>query len=100
MSTGIILHSTPKDELKSLIANAVKEELSTFFDKEKEPDTKLKTRKEVCEMLGISLPTLHTWTKEGVIPAIRIGSSIRYRPQDVEAAMQNIRSIKHSRYTK
>lgn len=98
MEANIILHSTPKSELKNLIAETLKEQLSTFFERGKEPDTRLRTRKEVIEMLGISLPTLHTWTKDGVIPAVRIGSSVRYKMSDIENAMQNIRSIKHSRY--
>ena len=100
METNIILHSTPKSELKNLIAETLKEQLSTFFEKYKEPDTRLKTRKEVAEMLNITLPTLHIWTKEGVIPAVRIGASIRYRMSDIENAIKNIRSIKYSRYNR
>ena len=49
-------------------------------------------------MLGISLPTLHTWTKEGVIPGVRIGNTVRYRSEEIQAAMKDIRSIKYSRY--
>ena len=97
MSTEIILHTTPKSELRDLVAEAVKEQLSTFFDK-KEPDNRMLSRKEVSEMLGISLPTLHTWTKEGVIPGVRIGNTVRYRSGEIQAAMKDIRSIKYSRY--
>lgn len=98
MEANIILHSTPKSELKDLIAETLKEQLSTFFEKDKETDNRLRTRKEVAEMLGISLPTLHSWTKDGIIPAVRIGSSVRYKISDIESAMQNIKSIKYSRY--
>lgn len=97
MTQDIILHSTPKSELKDLIAETVREQFSTFFDK-KEPDTRLRTRKEVCEMLGISLPTLHSWTKDGVIKAYRVGSSVRYKMDDIENALENIKSIKYNRY--
>lgn len=98
MDTNIILHSTPKSELQSIIAEAVKEQLSTFFAKK--PDTKLKTRREVAKLLNVSLPTLHAWTKEGVINAVRIGQSVRYRPEDIEEALENIQSIKYNRYNK
>lgn len=100
MDANIILHSTPKSELRDLIADAVKEQFSTFFDNKKETDTRLRTRKEVAEMLNISLPTLHSWTKESIIPAVRIGSAIRYRPEDIEEALKNIKTIKYSRYNK
>jgi excisionase family DNA binding protein len=99
MSTEIILHTTPKSELKNLIAEAIKEQLSTFFEK-KDTEDKLLTRKQVSGMLSISLPTLHTWTKEGIIQGIRIGSSIRYKSSEIEKALQNIQSIKYSRYNR
>lgn len=98
MVQDIILHSTPRSELKQLIAEVFKEELSTFLDKKKEPDTRLISRKQVSEMLGISLPTLHTWTKDGVIQAVRIGGAVKYRMSDIESAMTDIQSIKYSRY--
>lgn len=81
MDTNIILHTTPKSELKTLIAEAVKEQFSELFSQNKEPDTRLRTRREVAGMLGVSLPTLHTWTKEGVIKAVRIGQSVDTAPK-------------------
>lgn len=96
MEANIILHTTPKSELKDLIAEAIKEQLSSFFEK-KEPSTKLLSRKQTAEMLGISLPTLHSWTKDGIVAAVRLGSSVKYKVCDVEAAMDSIKSIKYSR---
>ena len=97
MSTDIILHSTSTSELRDLIANVLKEELNIFFEKDK-LDNRMLTRKQVCEMLGISLPTLHSWTKEGILKGIRIGNAIRYHAEDIKAAMQDIHSIKYSRF--
>ena len=31
------------------------------------------TRKEVCDLLEISLPTMHRWTKDGRLKSIKIG---------------------------
>ena len=59
----IILQTSLKGDLKGLIAETVKEELTTFFSKEKSDNNRLLTRKEVAEMLGISLVTLNSWTK-------------------------------------
>lgn len=100
MGSDIIFHTTSKSELKELIADAVKEQFPQFLDQNKKPDTRLRTRKEVAELLSISLPTLHTWTKEGLIKAVRIGQSVRYRPEDVEKALEEIKSIKYNRYNK
>ena len=97
MDNEIILFSTEKKELRTLIANAIKEELNMFFNKDTKPDNRLRTRKEVAELLGISLTTLHTWTKEGIIKAFRIGNSVRYKMEDIEQALQNIKSIKYMR---
>lgn len=98
MNTDIILHSIPKSELRDLITEALKEQLSTFFEQKKEPDTRLLSRKQVSEMLGISLPTLHTWTKDGVISAVRLGGAVKYRLSDIEMALKDIQSTKYSRY--
>ena len=93
----IILHSTSKDELKGLISETVKEELTTFFSKETKSDNQLYTRKQVTKLLGISLPTLASWTKQGIIRAYRIGNSVRYKAEDVEKSLLNIKSVKYLR---
>lgn len=98
MDTRYILIST-KDELKELIAETVKEQLTEFFNKEKAPDNRLLSRKEVATLLGVSLPTLHRWTLDGTIKAFRVGRSVRYKMNDIEQALKNIQGIKYSRRT-
>jgi excisionase family DNA binding protein len=44
-------------------------------------------RKEVSQILKISLPTLYHWTKEGYIVSYRIGSRIFYKSDEVEEAL-------------
>ncbi|MDV3980942.1 DNA-binding protein [Elizabethkingia anophelis] len=41
------------------------------------------TRREVAELLGITLPTLHNWTKKGIITAYRIGTRLRYNKVEI-----------------
>lgn len=98
MIQDIVLHSTPKEELRDLISETIKAQLSVYFPQDKETDTRLLSRKKVSEMLGVSLPTLHSWTKDGVIPAVRLGGSVKYRACDIENALKDIQSIKYSRY--
>ena len=97
METNLVFYSSSKSELKGIIAEALKEELSSFFSKESKSDSRLRTRKEVAEMLSISLPTLNTWTKEGIIKTSRINNSVRYNMEDIEQALQNVQSTKYMR---
>lgn len=55
-----------------------------------QPKTVLLTRKQVAEMLGISLPTLHAWGKSDILNPFRIGNKIRYKENEVLEALQNI----------
>ena len=54
------------------------------------------SRKEVCSVLKITLPTLNNWTKSGLIPSYRIGSRILYKLEDVHAALDQRKFIKHN----
>ena len=95
----IILSGLTSNELQEDIRLIVKKELEEIFGKlkvfpEAEPTPELITRKETCNILGISLPTLNEWTKNGVIPAQRIGSRIRYLRTDVYASLKQVETRK------
>jgi len=55
------------------------------------------TRQETAQRLGLSLPTLNAYTKSGIIPAYRIGSIVRYKTTEVEAALQKVQAVKGKR---
>jgi len=46
------------------------------------------TRGEVANFLKISLPTLHRYTKDGVLKSYRIVGKIRYKLEEVENALK------------
>jgi len=46
------------------------------------------TRREVTQLLKISLPTLHRYTKDGVLRSYRIGGKVRYKQHEVETALK------------
>ena len=100
MSKDIILQSTTSDELINSLVEKLKEECPSIFTKKGKDDNRLLTRKEVAKILGISLPTLSTWTKNGTIKALRINgtTAVRYRQKDVDNVLKNIESIKYSRF--
>lgn len=92
---SIILNNVSATELKELISQTVREEFKTLH--QPQPETELLTRKNVADILGISLVTLGDWTKRGLIPALRIGTRIRYKKADVMEALNQVETIKYGR---
>ena len=39
---------------------------------------------QAAEMLAIQPKTVMSWTRKGLLPAIKIGRTTRYRPEDVQ----------------
>ena len=93
MQEHLTLSSFTGKELQSLISNSLKETLQTldFLKPQKatEPNQIL-SRKETAEMLNISLPTLHSYTQQGLIKAVRIGCSVRYKLDDIYKSLSVI----------
>lgn len=46
------------------------------------------TRKQVASLLQISLPTLHLYTKQGLLISYRIGTKVRYKAVEINNALQ------------
>ena len=56
-----------------------------------EMDTKLLTKEQVSEILGIAVGTLAVWrtTKRYNLPYVKVGRYIRYRMEDVQAFIES-----------
>jgi excisionase family DNA binding protein len=78
---------TTETELKNLI----KEILIELKPKEQTPFI---SRSQTCKLLGLSLPTLGKYTKDGKIQSYKIGSQIRYKRDEVLTCLENIKSQK------
>lgn len=88
-----------KIEVNGLDITTLAEKLDTLTNvlsgKETKAETsadqseKFLTRGEVAELLKITLPTLHDWTKKGLLKAYRIGNRIRYKEAEVMATISN-----------
>lgn len=76
-----------KDEVLSGITHLLQPQPQTT-------ENRLLTRKEVSELLSISLVTLHTWSKNGTLKAYRIGNKVRYKESEVMEALQEINAKK------
>lgn len=96
MENQILIQQATLSDLKEMFSDVIEQYLAP----PKTEETKISpilTRYEAAKMLNVSLPTLHYWTKEGVIQGTRIGTRVRYRLADIEAALVNIDSMKYKR---
>ena len=52
--------------------------------------TRLLRDRDVAELCNASIRTVIDWRNAGKLPFIRIGRSIRYRPESVAAALEKL----------
>ena len=50
------------------------------------------SRTEAARFLGITLPTLHKYTKSGIIKGYRLGSMVRYKRSELLAALESMQT--------
>lgn len=80
-------------QLKNLIRQAVKECLPEVAQVAHEFPVKSKaddliTRKRACEILGVSLPTLAEFRKQGKLKAYRMGRRVYLKESEVLEALE------------
>lgn len=95
------LISIPLHELENKLAQIVEDKISNFLklnlQQEDNQKKQYATREEVSKRLRISLPTLNTLTKDGIIKSYRIGRRVLYKWDEVESVLQQITSTKYKR---
>ena len=96
MENQVLIQKVTLPELQEMFSDLLEQYLRPAAPGEAKISSVL-TRKDAAKMLNVSLPTLHFWTKEGVIKGTRIGSRIRYRLSDLEAALVDIETFKYKR---
>jgi len=84
-----------QESIRTTVRNEVEKIVSSLTQPEPAPE--LITRKETAQILGISLPTLNEWTKNGTLPAQRIGTRVRYQRANVYASLKDIETLKYRR---
>ena len=64
--TNLIMTSYSIDELRTQLIEPLAKDLQELRTHNQEPETVL-SRKEAAKFLGVTLVTLHDWTKRGLI---------------------------------
>lgn len=96
----IIFSQLSLEEFKAAIADVVVEKIKPFLSSmisDQKGNEIYLSRIEVSKQLKISLPTLHNLTLLGCITGYRIGRRVLYKPNEVEAALQQIATNKYKR---
>lgn len=86
------LHNVDPEEFKNEILDGIKEQLESFklkIAQEKTPP--YLTRKNVSTLLGVSLVTIHEWSKKGILKPYRIGNRVRFKFNEIEDVLNNSR---------
>jgi len=93
----ILLNAVSLEEFKSILREIVDEELVKYLSTQSDPEEYL-TRKETASLLKISLPTLHNYSKQGLIKSHRVLNQIRYKKSEIESSMNEIRDKRYSKF--
>ena len=91
--TTQVYHVSAED-LTRIILDGVEQKMNAFEQRlnSKEPPEFL-DRKQVATFLGISLVTVHDWSKKGVLVPFKIGNRIRYKREDIIATLEKSRQL-------
>ena len=92
---SIVLHNFELSDIKKVIEEVLENKLKGLKTPQKE-EFKLLTRKETAKLLCISLPTLHDWTKTGIVKAHRIGNRVLYKLDEVTQALKQVQTSKRN----
>jgi hypothetical protein len=87
MTNSILLENVNSEVLFQTFRDIVRTEIANIQPKN---ETKYLTRKQVCEKFHFSLPTLHAYSKRGLLKSKRIGSRVLYLEDDIQAALKDI----------
>lgn len=91
-----ILYSIRLVELLEKIEQIIDRRLE-MLKPQKAGTTEYITRKEVAEILKVTLPTLHDWTKLGWLKSYKIGTRVLYKRSEVDEAIEGILNQKHKK---
>ena len=85
-----MLHGISPDELTEKILNGVKEQMEQF-KKDIVPTEKndYLTRKQVSELLQISLFCVHDWMKKGILHPLKMGNLTYFDRKEIEKKLFN-----------
>jgi excisionase family DNA binding protein len=89
----ITMHNFELSDFRKVVEEVLENKLKGLITPKK-TELKLLTRKDTAKLLCISLPTLHEWTKSGIVKAHRIGNRVLFKQDEVHQALSQIQTSK------
>lgn len=90
LKTNIFLQGLTLDELNLRLLNGIDERIYDLTKITKKDPIEYWTREEMAKKLSISLPTLHDWTKKGILKAYRMGNRVYFKSNEVDQCLRPI----------
>jgi len=93
-----LLQTHNSDDLANIIKNSVSEVLqeTNRLQPQMTKNPEYLTRKATAEKLHISLTTLDTYTRLGILNAVKVGHRVLYNSADLDESLsEKINNIKH-----
>lgn len=93
---NLILTSIGETDFRLMLSEAVRSEIAAMYSPQKATaQPEFLTRLETAQRLKISLPTLHVYSKTGVLQGYRIQGRVLYKSNEVENSLQAMQTIKN-----
>lgn len=80
----VILQGISTDDLQEMISSSVR----SVLNETREESPKYCTRKELCSIFKVSMPTIHNWINKGLLKPHKIGSRTYFDFSEVQQAMK------------
>ena len=93
----ILLNGINLAELKELLREVIDEKLIEIKPSTEAKNQEYLSRKEVAQLLKISLTTLNDWSKQGIVQSYRIGNRVLYKKIEIENSVSKVQSFKYKR---
>jgi excisionase family DNA binding protein len=99
MAEKFLVTNYDHEDLIAMVKEAFKEEIKELFKRQEKSDDYdvLLSRKEVAELLKISLVTVHKYQKEGTLPFYKLWWHVYFRKGDIMKALEIPLKYQHRR---
>ena len=79
----IFFEGSSSDEFMRRLCSKISEIIESHKQLDQQEPEALLTRQAAADMLQISLPTLHNWTKEGILTPRYLGRRVYYKKSEI-----------------
>ena len=87
MDNSVLIQNVTLADIEQAISRCVKKEVSAFLAGFSQPATgkpsALVPRKEAATRLGVSLTTIDSWTKNGILHSVRKGGRVYFKESEL-----------------